>query len=75
MSTQQEIPYYVTIEVANKQCKGLRMLENLGITQYTLSDIRGLPGGSTRHLIRVPPKKIKEIPENTMRIHRSEFSG
>ena len=26
MASQQEIPYYVTIEVVNRQCKGLKML-------------------------------------------------
>ncbi len=41
------------------------MLKDLGIQQYSLSDVRGLPGGPTRHLVRMPSKEITEIPEKT----------
>lgn len=54
-------PYHITIEIVNKGCKGLRILRDLEIQQYTLDDVRGLLGGSTRHLIRMPSKEITEI--------------
>lgn len=41
------------------------MLEEQGIQQYTLSDVRGLPKGLTRHLIRMPSKEIAAIPKDT----------
>lgn len=65
MEQPQDEPYHITIEIVNKGCKGLRMLENSGILQYTLSDIRGLPTGLTRHLVKMPSKEITTIPENT----------
>ena len=55
-------PYHVTLEVVNKRCKGLRMLEGLGVKQYTLADIRSLPEGLTRHLIKIPSNQINKVP-------------
>ena len=53
------------------------MLMASGTQQYSLSDVRGLPGGSTRHLIRMPSKEIVEIPKNTFTKIRSSgrFDG
>jgi len=65
MQRQEDEPYHVTIEIENRGCKGLRTLRNSGIQQYTLSDVRGLPGGLTRHLIKVPSREISQIPEDT----------
>ena len=42
------------------------MLEDSGIQQYTLSDVRAMPGGLTRHLIRAPLHQIREIPPDTI---------
>ncbi|MDH5363096.1 MAG: helix-turn-helix domain-containing protein, partial [Aigarchaeota archaeon] len=42
------------------------MLKDLGIRQYTLSDIRGLPEGRTRHLLKIPPKQISQIPKDKL---------
>ena len=56
-------PYHVTIEIVNEQCRGLRMLRDSGIQQCTLVDIRGLPEGVTRHLVKIPSERIKEIPK------------
>lgn len=41
------------------------MLRDLGFQQYMLRDVRGLPGGLTRHLVRLPSAEIAEIPEDT----------
>jgi len=53
------------------------MLKDLKIQHYSLSDVRGTPGGPTRHLIRMPSKKITEIPADTFTKIRSEgkFDG
>jgi hypothetical protein len=56
-------PYHVTIEIVNDRCHGLRMLESSGVGRYTLSDVRSLPGGSTRHLIKIPKEHTGKIPE------------
>lgn len=73
MSLKDE-PYHITIEIVNEKCKGLRMLKGSGIKQYTLLDIRGLAGGLTRHLIKLPSNQINEIPEDTFtRIRSSGF--
>ena len=57
-------PYHVTIEIVNERCRGLRMLESSGIEQYTLEDVRGLPEGSTRHLIKIPKEHVSKMPED-----------
>lgn len=66
MQRSEDEPYHITIEIVNKQCKGLRMLEDSGIQQVTLSDVRGTPGGLTRHLIRAPDREIGEMPADTL---------
>ena len=58
-------PYHITLEVVNERCKGLRLLRELGVGGYTLEDIRGLPGGLTRHLIKVPLGQVDEVPEGS----------
>ena len=61
-------PYHVTIEVINKKCKGLRLLESSGVEQYTLVDVRSLPEGLTRHLITIPKEQVtKTLPESNMK--------
>ncbi len=40
------------------------MFEHLGVEQYTLADIRSLPEGPTRHLIKFPKEYISKIPED-----------
>lgn len=64
-------PYHVTLEIVNRQCKGLKLLKDSGVQQYTLSDIRGLPGGVTRHLVKMLSKEVAEIPEDTFAEIRS----
>ncbi|MBS7657924.1 MAG: helix-turn-helix domain-containing protein [Candidatus Bathyarchaeia archaeon] len=57
-------PYYVTIEVENKKCKILRLMQAVGIQQFKVTDIRGLSGGLIRHLVELPPTEIKHIPKD-----------
>ena len=71
LDESREEPYHVTIEIVNKKCKGLRKLRDLGIQQFALVDIRALPGGLTRHLVKIPSKKIGEIPEGAFAEIRS----
>jgi len=59
-------PCHISLEVVNEKCKGLRMLRGLGVRQYTLADIRGLPGGPTRHLIKIPAEQVNEIPRDSL---------
>ena len=47
------------------------MLESSGVDQYTLEDIRKLPGGSTRHLIKIPKEYFRKIPEEKFSISTS----
>lgn len=67
MGKPEDNPYHVTIEVVNEKCKGLRTIKELNITQYELTDIRGLPEGPTRHLIKVPKEQLTKIPEKTFK--------
>ncbi len=75
MSQSLDEPYYVAMEIENKQCKGLRMLENAGVEKYALIDIRGVPGGPTRHLIKMPLEGGKNLPEKLFTDKRIGKSG
>lgn len=57
-----EEPYHVAIEVENRHCKGLRILEESGVEKFSLVDIRGEPDGPTRHLLTVPTQSYKDLP-------------
>lgn len=67
MEQPEDNPYHVTIEVVNERCKGLKIIEELNITQYKLADIRGLPEGPTRHLVKVPKEQFEKIPKKTFK--------
>jgi hypothetical protein len=51
-------PYHVTIEIVNRQCKGLGIIKDLGVKQCSLVDVRNLPTGLTRHLIKFPSSEM-----------------
>jgi predicted DNA binding protein len=61
MSAIQGEPYYVSIEVENPHCQGLHVLQELGIPQHQLIDVRSLSPGLTRHLIKVPAELKNKI--------------
>ena len=61
----QDEPYHATIEIVNTQCKGLGIIKELGIKQCALVDVRNLPNGLTRHLIRFPSSEMHRIPKDS----------
>lgn len=75
MNQPLDEPYYVAMEIENKQCKGLRMLEKAGIEKYALVDIRGAPKGPTRHLMKMPPKGLTDLPKELSAKARTNKSG
>lgn len=60
-------PYHIVIEIENKRCKILKMLESLGIQRFKIGDIRGFTGGSIRHLVKLSSEKLKTIPKYSIR--------
>jgi predicted DNA binding protein len=56
-------PYYVTFEIKNEKCKVLKLMNDLGIQQFKIRDIRGLSGGLIRHLVELSLDEIKRIPK------------
>ncbi len=67
-----EEPYHVTVEVENKDCKGLEILENSGVEKYSLVDIRGAPRGPTRHLFKTPTEGLNRLPKQFFVKHTTE---
>jgi hypothetical protein len=41
----------------------MKKIHDLNISKYTMKDIRGIPDGPTRHLVKIPSDQLKEIPE------------
>jgi len=76
MSAIQGEPYYVSLEIENKECQGLHVLQDLGIPHHSLVDIRGLSDGLTRHLIRVPSELKNKLDDRLSPApHRDAASG
>jgi len=59
-------PYQVTIEVENRQCRILRMLDSYGIQQFKVTDIRGSSVGSANHLVELSPDQVEKIPRKRL---------
>jgi hypothetical protein len=62
MERVEDEPYYITFEVANKDCKGLKVLKDAGVTEFTLVDVREVADGTTRHLLRLPAHQFHKLP-------------
>ena len=75
MSEIQGEPYYVSIEIENKECQGLHVLQELGIPRHSLIDIRGLSDGLTRHLIKVPSELKSKLDDRLSTAQRDAASG
>lgn len=58
-------PYHITLEVINESCKGLQLLKTRGVKEYKLTDIRSLPEGLTRHLIKIPYNQIDKLSKDS----------
>jgi hypothetical protein len=54
-------PYHVVIEVENERCKVLTMMEDVGIRQFKVIDMRGSSTGSIRHLVELPLDQVNKI--------------
>ncbi len=55
-------PCHVVIEVENKHCKVLAMMETKTDKQLNVTDIRGFRKGSIRHLVELNSDMAKKIP-------------
>jgi len=58
-------PYRLSIEIVNRRCKILKLFRDIGIHKFMVIDIRHLPRGVTRHLVRIPLNYLNEIPRHT----------
>jgi len=65
MQRLRDEPYHATLEIVNTRCKGLGIIKDLGIKQCALVDVRNLPNGLTRHLIRSPSSEMRNIPKDS----------
>lgn len=70
METRTDEPYHITIEVANKQCKILKMLRDSGIDQFKVVDVRGVAEGLTSHLVQMSTKQVNKIPSGAFKIEK-----
>ncbi|MEM3145745.1 MAG: helix-turn-helix domain-containing protein [Thermoproteota archaeon] len=61
--SRDNFPYRISIEIINEKCKILKLFKDLGIRQFTIVDVRRLPRGVTRHLVRVPTHYFNSIPK------------
>ena len=75
MHQETEEPYHITMEIENKHCTGLRILEKSGVKKYALMDIRGTPEGPTRHLIKIPHERFKDLPKKLFAKTQVDKSG
>jgi predicted DNA binding protein len=62
MERVENEPYYITFEIENRDCKGLKVLKDAGVTEFTLVDVREVADGTTRHLIRLPATQTHKLP-------------
>jgi predicted DNA binding protein len=61
------IPVHVEIEVEleNKMCKIMSLLEDQGINQFRVMDVRGTLEGTVGHMVNIPKAQVKKIAEKT----------
>ena len=59
-------PYHVDIEIENKFCRVMRLLEKGGEGGFSVIDVRETDDGKVRHLVRLPSQQAddmsKELP-------------
>ena len=73
MALLRDEPYHIDLEVINTQCKCSGMLQDLGISNYNVIDVRGVENRKTRHLISISSAEREKIPEEA--IVQSERGG
>jgi predicted DNA binding protein len=61
------IPVHVELEVdiENKVCKIINLLEEQGIDQFRVMDVRGTLEGKIGHMINIPKAQVKMIADKT----------
>ncbi|MEM2929446.1 MAG: helix-turn-helix domain-containing protein [Thermoproteota archaeon] len=69
--TLERAMYHVTIEIENSQCRGLELMSKLGVNDCRLIDVRRLPEGSVRHLVRFPLSELGKVSEGKFKILKS----
>jgi predicted DNA binding protein len=67
MSSTQEEPYQISLEINNDRCKLLKTFKNIGIPRFKVIDIREGDEGITRHLVRLSTEQIHKIPEKILK--------
>jgi predicted DNA binding protein len=73
-SSPEYTPYHISIEIVNERCKVLSLLNDLGINQFRMMDIRGSEG-VTRHLVKLSAKQIEKIPKDTFVKTHSDYQS
>lgn len=53
--------YHVIIEIENSRCKCLEIMSKLGVNDCKLIDIRRLPEGPVKHLVRFPLGELSKV--------------
>ena len=66
MTTSDE-PYLISISIENERCELLRTFNEVGVPQFQVMDIRDVPNGYTRHLLRISPQQIEKIPKHLLK--------
>lgn len=64
MQPAKDEPYHITIEIVNNQCQVAKKLNESGIKQFKIVDLRGVASDTTRHLVKIPSKQVNRIPQN-----------
>jgi len=55
-------PYYVVLDIENKQCRIVKRLASIGLKHLKVADIRSSSKGSVKHLLELDPEEVKKIP-------------
>jgi predicted DNA binding protein len=67
MEYRQVEPYHITIEIENKRCKIMKMLDRLGIQQFEMTDVRSYAPHSTGHLVRMSREQFNKLPKRLIK--------
>lgn len=67
MGYMDYIPVHVEIEVEieNKMCKVVNLLEDQGIHKFRVIDVRGTLEGTIRHMVKIPQAQLEMITDKT----------
>jgi len=74
MERRRVEPYHITIEIENKRCKIMRMLERLGIQQFEMTDVRSYASHSTGHLVRMSKEQFNKLPKRLVKTQNNRMA-